>query len=134
MPKLIFPHGSIRGMSHELRTPLNGILGFAQVLEMAAVDRDKRESVGKIRKAGQHLLGLINEVLEISRIEAERLSISPEAAKISSAVQEALDLLTPMASRRNIIFRDEIALDRRRHVLADQQRLKQVLLNLITNA
>jgi len=101
---------------------------------MAALDRDKRESVGKIRKAGQHLLGLINEVLEISRIEAERLSISPEAAKISSAVQDALDLLTPMASRRNIMVRDEIALGRRRHVLADQQRLKQVLLNLITNA
>ncbi len=121
-------------MSHELRTPLNAILGFAQLLEMAALDRDKRESVGQILKAGQHLLGLINEVLEISRIEAGRLSISPEAVMISSAVQETLDLLTPMASRRNIMVRDEISRDRKRHVLADQQRLKQVLLNVITNA
>jgi PAS domain S-box-containing protein len=121
-------------MSHELRTPLNAILGFAQLLEMAALDRDKRESVGQILKAGQHLLGLINEVLEISRIEAGRLSISPEAVQIGLAVQEALDLLTPMAARRNIMVRDEIARDRLRHVLADQQRLKQVLLNVITNA
>jgi len=121
-------------MSHELRTPLNAILGFAQLLEMAALDRDKRESVGQILKAGQHLLGLINEVLEISRIEAGRLSISPEAVQIGLAVQEALDLLTPMASRRNIMVRDEISRDRQRHVLADQQRLKQVLLNVITNA
>jgi len=58
---------------------------------MAALDRDKRESVGQILKAGQHLLGLINEVLEISRIEAGRLSISPEAVQIGLAVQEALD-------------------------------------------
>src|SRR5579864_3218589 len=121
-------------MSHELRTPLNAILGFAQLLDMAQLDRDKRESVGQILKAGQHLLGLINEVLEISRIEAGRVSLSPEAVLISSAVQETLDLLTPMASRRNIMVRDEIPRDRRRHVLADQQRLKQILLNVISNA
>jgi PAS domain S-box-containing protein len=121
-------------MSHELRTPLNAILGFAQLLEMSALDRDKREAVGQILKAGQHLLGLINEVLEISRIEAGRLSISPEAVLISSAVQEALDLLTPIAVRRNVVVRDETPKDRRRHVLADQQRLKQVLLNVVSNA
>jgi PAS domain S-box-containing protein len=121
-------------MSHELRTPLNAILGFAQLLEMSALDRDKREAVAQILKAGQHLLGLINEVLEISRIEAGRLSISPEAVLISSAVQETLDLLAPMAARRNITVRDEVATSRRRHVLADQQRLKQVLLNVTTNA
>jgi len=121
-------------MSHELRTPLNAILGFAQLLEMAQLDRDKRESVGQILKAGQHLLGLINEVLEISRIEAGRLSFSPEAVQIASAVQESLDLLTPMAARRRIQLRDEVAKNRRRHVMADQQRLKQVLLNVISNA
>jgi PAS domain S-box-containing protein len=121
-------------MSHELRTPLNAILGFAQLLEMTPLDRDKKEAVGQILKAGQHLLGLINEVLEISKIEAGRLSLSPEAVRISSAVQETLDLLTPMASRRQIVVRDEVARDRQRHVLADQQRLKQVLLNLTSNA
>ncbi len=121
-------------MSHELRTPLNAILGFAQLLEMSPLDRDKREAVGQILKAGQHLLGLINEVLEISRIEAGRLSLSPEPVLISAAIQETLDLLTPMAVRRNIMLRDEVGKDRRRHVVADQQRLKQVLLNLISNA
>jgi PAS domain S-box-containing protein len=121
-------------MSHELRTPLNAILGFAQLLEMSALDRDKREAVAQILKAGQHLLGLINEVLEISRIEAGRLSFSPEAVLITSAVQETLDLLSPMASRRDIELRDEMPKDRRRHVLADQQRLKQILLNVISNA
>ena len=121
-------------MSHELRTPLNAILGFAQLLEMSALDRDKREAVAQILKAGQHLLGLINEVLEISRIEAGRLSFSPEAVLITSAVQETLDLLSPMASRRDIELRDEMPKDHRRHVLADQQRLKQILLNVISNA
>ncbi|HUJ23010.1 MAG TPA: ATP-binding protein [Bryobacteraceae bacterium] len=121
-------------MSHELRTPLNAILGFAQLLEMSALDRDKREAVAQILKAGQHLLGLINEVLEISRIESGRLSISPEAVLISSAVRETLDLLTPMAARRNILVCDEIGKGRLHHVMADQQRLKQVLLNLISNA
>jgi PAS domain S-box-containing protein len=121
-------------MSHELRTPLNAILGFAQLLEMSALDRDKREAVAQILKAGQHLLGLINEVLEISRIEAGRLSLSPEPVLISSAIQETLDLLTPMAVRRNILLRDEGSTERRRYVMADQQRLKQVLLNLISNA
>ena len=121
-------------MSHELRTPLNAILGFAQLLEMSALDRDKREAVAQILKAGQHLLGLINEVLEISRIEAGRLSLSPEPVLISTAIQETLDLLTPMAVRRNILLRDEGGAERRRYVMADQQRLKQVLLNLISNA
>lgn len=121
-------------MSHELRTPLNAILGFAQLLEMSPLDRDKREAVGQILKAGQHLLGLINEVLEISRIEAGRLSLSPEPVLIGSAIQDTLDLLTPMAVRRNIMLRDEMGKDRRRHVVADQQRLKQVLLNLVSNA
>ncbi len=121
-------------MSHELRTPLNAILGFAQLLEMSALDRDKREAVAQILKAGQHLLGLINEVLEISRIEAGRLSLSPEPVLVSSAIQETLDLLTPMAVRRNILLRDEGGTERRRYVMADQQRLKQVLLNLISNA
>jgi PAS domain S-box-containing protein len=121
-------------MSHELRTPLNAILGFAQLLEMSPLDRDKREAVGQILKAGQHLLGLINEVLEISRIEAGRLSLSPEPVLVSSAIQETLDLLTPMAARRNIMLRDEVGKERRRYVVADQQRLKQVLLNLVSNA
>src|SRR5579864_959997 len=121
-------------MSHELRTPLNAILGFGQLLEMGSLDGDKREAVAQILKGGQHLLGLINEVLEISRIEAGRLSLSLEAVQVGAAVQETLDLLTPMAVRRSIVLRDEIAQDRCRHVLADPQRLKQVLLNLVSNA
>src|SRR5437899_1342139 len=121
-------------MSHELRTPLNAILGFAQLLEITQLDPDKREAVGQILKAGQHLLGLINEVLEITRIEAGRLSISPEAVRVVTAVEEALDLLTPVAARHSITLRNDTFRDRRRHVLADQQRLKQVLLNLMANA
>jgi PAS domain S-box-containing protein len=121
-------------MSHELRTPLNAILGFGQLLEMGALDNDKRADVVQILKGGQHLLGLINEVLEISRIEIGRVSLSPEAVQVGTVVQETLDLLTPMAGRRSIVLRDEIAQDRRRHVLADQQKLKQVLLNVVSNA
>ena len=119
-------------MSHELRTPLNAILGFGQLLEMDSLEGSQRESVGHILKAGRHLLGLINEVLEIARIEAGRLTISAEAVSVGDVVREALDMARPLAGERNI------SLDVQNHdgvfVLADRQRLKQVLLNLLSNA
>ena len=72
-------------MSHDLRTPLNAIIGFAQVLEMEALTADQQEGVGQILRGGRHLLDLINEVLDISRIEAGRLSLSPEPVDLDGA-------------------------------------------------
>ncbi len=118
-------------MSHELRTPLNAILGFAQLLEEELISRDSQESVHQILTAGRHLLGLINEVLDISRIESGRLALSMEAVSVAEAVGEALDVTWPLATSRRVTF---CATPCHRYVLADQQRLKQVLLNLVSNA
>ncbi len=121
-------------MSHELRTPLNAVLGFAQLLEMDALSAQQRESVGHILKGGRHLLELINEVLDISRIEAGRLALSPEAVSVKEVVEESLDLIAPLAAADHIQLTDDLLNTRHWHVQADRQRLKQVLLNLLSNA
>jgi signal transduction histidine kinase/CheY-like chemotaxis protein len=119
-------------MSHELRTPLNAVLGFAQLLELGRLDERQRESVVRILAAGRHLLGLINEVLEISRIEAGRLHLTLEPLPVAEVVRSAIDLVRPLAAARGIALRMDEPLDRR-HVQADRQRLQQVLLNLLSN-
>jgi CheY-like chemotaxis protein len=120
-------------MSHELRTPLNAVLGFAQLLAMEELGATQKQSIDQILKGGQHLLGLINEVLEISRIESGRLTLSVEPVEVGETANEVLDLVRPIASDRRIRLSfvppaDELC------VQADRQRLKQVLLNLLSNA
>ncbi|HTS76354.1 MAG TPA: ATP-binding protein [Bryobacteraceae bacterium] len=121
-------------MSHELRTPLNSILGFAQLLELATLDERDRDNVAHILKGGYHLLDLINEILDLSRIEAGRLSLSPEPIAIREVLVDALDLVRPLAAERRINMTPESAISLGQHVRADRQRLKQVLLNLLSNA
>ena len=121
-------------MSHELRTPLNSILGFAQMLQLAELPSRERESVGYILKGGHHLLGLINEVLDIARIEAGRLALSSEPVRISDALGQALDLVQPIAAERAVAINFNGITHGDQHVLADRQRLAQVLLNLLSNA
>ena len=118
-------------MSHELRTPLNSILGFAQVLEMGALQTDDLASVEQIMKGGQHLLTLINEVLDVARIESGRMSLSLEPVLLSEVMQDALDLIRPLAQKRSITVGE--FLDESCYVQADRQRLRQVLLNLLGN-
>src|SRR5882724_4607677 len=119
-------------MSHELRTPLNGIIGFSQLLEFDSLTPEQRESVEHIQKGGRHLLTLINEVLDIARIEAGAISISLEPLPVTDVVGSALDLVRPLARGRRITLVDAVAGDD--HVMADRQRLQQVLLNLLSNA
>ena len=121
-------------MSHELRTPLNTILGFAQLLEMDAVEPGERESVEQILKGGHHLLQLINEVLDISRIEAGTLGFSLEPVHLAASISEALDLIEPLARQGGLQVRTEVGHLDEAWVCADRQRLKQVLLNLLANA
>jgi signal transduction histidine kinase/ActR/RegA family two-component response regulator len=118
-------------MSHELRTPLNAVLGFAQLLELREQSAEDREAVEHILKGGNHLLALINEVLDISRIEAGDMTLSPEPVHLADVVDEALALVRPMAAARSIGLHHHPC---GHHVLADRQRLKQVLLNLLSNA
>lgn len=121
-------------MSHELRTPMNSILGFAQLLEMGNLNPSQKKGIGQILKSGKHLLELINEVLNISRIESGRLTLKIESIKLVNIIREALDIINPHAitnktkvslveSPNNLLF-----------VKGDQQRLRQVLINLLTNA
>jgi PAS domain S-box-containing protein len=121
-------------MSHELRTPMNSILGFAQLMEMHATDEREMERVSYILKAGQHLLHLINEVLDLARIESGRLSLSPEPVSVLSTIHLAVDMVRPLVQQRelNLIENYERCVDY--YVHADQQRLSQVLLNLLSNA
>jgi len=120
-------------MSHELRTPLNAIIGFAQILELDGLDERQAESVDQILKGGRHLLELINEVLDISRIESGQLTMSVEPVLVRDAVSEAISLIGPLAEERRIRLRSSIT-DDGLWALADRQRLKQVLLNLLVNA
>jgi len=121
-------------MSHELRTPLNAILGFGQLLELEDISPEQRDSVRHILKGGRHLLDLVNEVLNISRIESGHMHFSPEAVHLGDVIRETVDLIRPLAAQRNIpVIGPSTNVDDR-HVLADRQRLKQLLLNLLSNA
>src|SRR5205807_16368 len=119
-------------MSDELRTPLNAILGCAQLLELDAASAEQQESVGQILRAGRHLLGLINEILDISRIEAGRLQLSLEPVPVQETVRQAIDLVQPSAAEAHVTVRSE-AVEDGVDVLVDRQRLQQVLLKLLSN-
>ncbi|HEU4628593.1 MAG TPA: MHYT domain-containing protein [Gemmatimonadaceae bacterium] len=121
-------------VSHELRTPLNAILGFGQLLEIEELSPENHESVQHILRGGRHLLDLINEVLDLTGIEAGRLRLSPESVSVSEVAREVLDLLRPLAAKREVTLRAHGAQGCASHVMADRQRLKQVLLNLLSNA
>ncbi len=121
-------------MSHELRTPLNAILGFGQILEKHDITEGQQECVGYILKGGRHLLDLINEVLDIAGVEAGRLSLSLEPVDVSEIVPEACAMLRPLAVARNLRLDENASQLKHHYVLADRQRLKQVLINLLANA
>ena len=121
-------------MSHELRTPLNAILGFGQLLEMDPLGPQQRDSVDHILKGGRHLLGLIDEVLDIARIEAGRLRLSLEPVPVKQVVDDLRSLVRPLAAERNIRLQVESPDTANFYALADRQRLNQVLLNLLSNA
>lgn len=121
-------------MSHELRTPLNSILGFAQVLQMGELSERQAECVAHVFKAGKHLLALIDEVLEISRIEAGKLALSPEPVEVEEVTGQAIDMIRPLAVAANVRISVDESRNKETYVTADRQRLQQVLLNLLSNA
>jgi signal transduction histidine kinase len=120
-------------MSHELRTPLNAILGFGQVLEMDNLTGEQGNCVGQIMRAGQHLLGLVDEVLDLSQLGMSGVKLSVESVQLERVVSDAVDRYRADAQQRNI----ELFVEPTAHelaVLADRQRLTQVLEIVISNA
>jgi PAS domain S-box-containing protein len=124
----------LSGMSHELRTPLNAVLGFAQVLALDTLTPHQREAVDQIAKAGELLLGLVDELLDISLIEAERMTVSLEPVHVGGLILECVELIEPIAAQHHVQVIAPPRRDMAEYVVADQQRLKQVLMNLLSNA
>ncbi|HYD87065.1 MAG TPA: ATP-binding protein [Vitreimonas sp.] len=126
----------LASMSHELRTPLNAVIGYAEIIEEDLAGGDVAQSaadLGRIRKAATHLLTLINEVLDFSRIEAGKLELSMAAVEVAPILREALDTVLPLASKNGTTCRlvvDEGVVA----VQADETRLRQCVLNLLSNA
>lgn len=123
----------LSNMSHEMRNPLNAILGFSQMLQYEKLSPVVADSVGNIHKAGKHLLTLINEVLDLAKVESGKVQLNMETLDADHLIDEAMELVLPLADR------NEIGLDHRPAgetlaVEADPTRLSQVLLNLISNA
>ena len=119
-------------MSHELRTPMNAILGFSQLLAAdSSLNREQKESVQEVLNAGYHLLELINEVLDLAKIEAGKIEIHPEHIDVEPFINDCLQLVASMAENKHItIFYKPLKLS----LFADRFRLKQIMLNLLTNA
>lgn len=127
----------LSSMSHELRTPLNAVMGFGQLLEL---DRDhplsesQKRSVGQILKGGRHLLELIDQVLNLARIESGKLTVSVESVDVTPQLMDALAMARTMADQRNVHIEYDIPEAGTVFVRADVTRLHQILLNLLSNA
>lgn len=121
--------------SHELRTPLNAILGFAQVMQLLELDEDQRaDSVDRIINAGRHLRDLIDELLDLSRIESGHLAVEAEPVDVYTVIDEAIEIVGPLAAARNIELVGQMEATRAPVVLADRRCMRQVLINLLDNA
>jgi signal transduction histidine kinase len=126
----------LANMSHELRTPLNAIIGFSEVLSQrmfGEINDKQAEYLADILESGQHLLSLINDILDLSKIEAGRMELDLSDFDLANAVENTLTLVRERAMRRGIEL--QLSIDERLGVVrADQRKVKQVLLNLLSNA
>lgn len=123
----------LSNMSHELRTPLNAILGFTQLLSFEKSLTDKQQShVSEINNAGNLLLELVNQILDLAKIEKGHLQLSMEKVMLADVFTECQSMVSPLAEERQITL--DINTETSGYVIADYTRLKQVMLNLLSNA
>ena len=121
-------------MSHELRTPLNAILGFGQLLETGPLAKDDLQSVNHILSGGKHLLSLVDDVLDLARVESGELEMQSTSVSLRGLVRRCIGLVERVAKARDVTCRIDSRHFSRTPVLADEQRLRQILLNLLSNA
>lgn len=122
-------------MSHELRSPLNGILGFAQILQLdKGMSERALNGLNIIRQSGDHLLTLINDILDMSKAEAGRMELFPEPVRLAEFLRVVADIVSVRAEQKSLIFTVDVDFDVPHTVLMDAKRMRQVLLNLLSNA
>ena len=125
----------LANMSHELRTPLNAILGFSQLMERDTnLSSQQRNSLGIINRSGEHLLNLLNDVLEMSKIEAGRTTLSLTAFDLLLLLQTLQEMFQIRATAKNLSLQFNVADDVPQYILADESKLRQILINLLGNA
>jgi signal transduction histidine kinase len=127
----------LANMSHELRTPINGILGYADLLELGvkgALTDEQQSFVDRIRASSTHLIALVNEILDLSKIEAGAMTIDSIRIPIRQTIQEALEITTPLAEARGMDVTHAEPCDPDTLCLGDRDRVRQILVNLLSNA
>ena len=125
----------LSNMSHELRTPLNGVLGYAQILERDEALRDRHQAnVQSILHCGEHLLSLINDVLDLSKIEAGRMEIHDEPLEVAGLVRRVSDIVSQRAAEKGLNLTVDVADEVPAAIVADRAKLRQILINLLGNA
>jgi signal transduction histidine kinase/CheY-like chemotaxis protein len=124
----------LANISHEIRTPLNAVLGFAQVGRRNTLEPGARNRFGHILASGQHLLSIINEILDLSKLEAGKLHLDPAPFELTATVDEALDLVRESALEKGLNLTVEYGQGLPEWIMGDSLRLRQILANLLDNA
>lgn len=124
----------LANISHEIRTPLNGIMGFAKLLQKSTLTPRQLDYVRTIQKSSDSLLAIINDVLDLSKIEAGKLVLDHTPLDIEEVIFDVLNMLAPLAEEKNLEQVAFIYDDVPRHLMGDPLRLKQILVNLVNNA
>jgi signal transduction histidine kinase/CheY-like chemotaxis protein len=124
----------LANLGHEIRTPMTGVLGMSELLLSAPLDERRRQQVGAIRRAGEHLLRLVDDALDLARIEAGRLTLDEAPFALEAVVEDIAGLMRPLAERKGLRFVCDIAAEVRGGWRGDPTRLRQILLNLLGNA